>query len=109
MFRSSIFQSSILVYSTARWYRDDGAYCGVSEDGKKLYTVVFQVGRRKPILKKEAGTPNAGDDPDSECPAPTGERSPVRVSLQHGDEPKHVFSLRSRVVDVVNDADEAEE
>jgi len=29
-------------YSTASWYRDYIAYCGVSEDGKKLYAVVAQ-------------------------------------------------------------------
>jgi hypothetical protein len=51
-------------YSTTSWYRDYVAYGGVSEDGKKLYALVFQVGRRKPILKKDAGEPNAGDDPD---------------------------------------------
>jgi hypothetical protein len=96
-------------YSTASWYRDYVAYCGVSEDGKKLYAVVFQVGRRKPILKKDAGVPSAGDEPDSECTAPTWERAPVRVTFQHGDEPKLVFSIRSRVVDVVNDADESDE
>jgi hypothetical protein len=38
-------------YSTASWYRDYIAYCGVSEDGKKLYAVVAQIGRRKPILR----------------------------------------------------------
>ncbi|MGA7632098.1 MAG: hypothetical protein WCB11_15150 [Terriglobales bacterium] len=71
--------------------------------------VVFQVGRRKPILSKDAGEPNAGGDPDSECPAPTWERTPVRVTFQHGDEPKLVFPIRSRVVDVVKDAEEPEE
>ncbi len=96
-------------YSSASWYRDYIAYCGVSEDGKKLYAVVAQVGRRKPILKKEAGEPAAGDDPDSECPAPVWERIPTRVTFQHGGEQKMVFSIRSRVVDVVNDAEEAEE
>jgi hypothetical protein len=96
-------------YSTASWYRDYIAYCGVSEDGKKLYAVVSQVGRRKPILKKDVGAPAGGDEPDSECPAPTWERAPVRVTFQHGDEPKLVFSIRSRVVDVLNDADEPEE
>lgn len=96
-------------YSTASWYRDYVAYCGLSEDGKKLYAVVFQVGRRKPILKKDAGEPTASDDPDSECLAPTWERAPVRVTFQHGAEPKLVFSIRSRVVDVVNDAEEPEE
>jgi len=96
-------------YSTASWYRDYIAYCGVSEDGKKLFAIVAQVGRRKPILKKEAGEPAAGDDPDSECPAPVWERTPMRVSFQHGDEQRLVFSIRSRVVDVVNDAEEPEE
>ena len=96
-------------YSTASWYRDYIAYCGVSEDGKKLHAVVLQVGRRKPILKKDAGTPSASDEPDSECEAPVWERAPVRVTFQHGDEPKLVFSIRSRVVDVVNDAEEPED
>jgi len=96
-------------YSTASWYRDYIAYCGVSDDGKKVYAVVAQVGRRKPILKKETGEPVGGDDPDSECPTPDWDRTPMRVTFQHGDEPKLVFSIRSRVVDVVNDAEEPEE
>src|ERR1700757_2174051 len=40
-------------YSTTSWYRDFVAYCGVSDDGKKLYAMVAQVGRRKPVLRKE--------------------------------------------------------
>ena len=95
-------------YSTASWYRDYIAYCGVSEDGKKLYAVVAQVGRRKPILKKDAGEPVAGDDPDSECPPPVWERTPMRVTFQPGKQ-KLVFSIRSRVVDVVNEVEEPEE
>jgi hypothetical protein len=96
-------------YSTASWYRDYIAYCGISDDGKKLYAIVAQVGRRKPILKKDVGEPDAGADPDSECPAPTWERSPMRVTFVPDDEQKVVFSVRNRVVDVVNDAEEAEE
>jgi hypothetical protein len=96
-------------YSSASWYRDYIAYCGVSEDGKKLYAVVAQVGRRKPILKKDAGEPAGADDPDSECPAPVWERTPMRVTFQPGGKQKLVFSIRSRVVDVVNDAEEPEE
>jgi hypothetical protein len=95
-------------YSTASWYRDYIAYCGVSEDGKKLYAVVFQVGRRKPILKKDAGEPAGDDEPDSECPAPAWERNPVRVTFRPDDTQKLVFSIRSRVVDVTNDAEESE-
>jgi hypothetical protein len=96
-------------YSTASWYRDYIAYCGVSEDGQKLYAVVAQVGRRKPILRKDAGKPAGADDPDSECPSPVWERNPMRITFQHGDEQKLVFSIRGRVVDVVNDAEEPEE
>lgn len=97
-------------YSTASWYRDYIAYCGVSDDGKKLYAIVAQVGRRKPILKKDVGEPDGGEDPDSECPAPTWERSPMRVTFVPDDDQKVVFSVRNRVVDVVNDAgEEAEE
>jgi hypothetical protein len=96
-------------YSTSSWYRDYIAYCGVSEDGKKLYAIVAQVGRRKPILKKDAGAPAGDDDPDSECPPPVWERTPMRVTFQPDDDQKLVFSIRGRVVDVVNDAEEPEE
>ncbi len=94
-------------YSTASWYRDYIAYCGVSDDGKKLYAMVAQVGRRKPVLKKDAGEPAGDDSPDSECPAPLWERSPMRVTFQPDDDQKLIFSLRNRVVDVVNDTEES--
>ncbi|MGA9352120.1 MAG: hypothetical protein WBV46_00420 [Terriglobales bacterium] len=96
-------------YSTASWYRDYVAYCGVSDDGKKLYAIVAQVGRRKPILKKDAGQPAESANPDSECPAPAWERTPLRVTFQSDSDHKLVFSLRNRIVDLVNDAEESEE
>jgi hypothetical protein len=96
-------------YSTSSWYRDYIAYCGVSEDGKKLYAVVAQVGRRKPVLKKDVGEPGGGSDPDSECAPPVWERNPMRVTFQPGENQKLVFSIRGRVVDIVNDAEEPEE
>ena len=96
-------------YSTASWYRDYVAYCGVSEDGKKLYAMVAQVGRRKPILKKALGEPEGDDAPDSECPAPAWQRTPVRVTFQPDDTQKLLFSIRGRVVDVINDSEEEAE
>jgi hypothetical protein len=96
-------------YSTASWFRDYVAYCGVSEDGKKLYAVVMQVGRRKPVLKKAVGEPAADDEPDSECPAPRWERAPARVTFQPDDTQKLSFSIRGRVVDIVNQPDEEAE
>ena len=101
-------------YSTSSWYRDYIAYCGVSDDGKKLYIVVAQVGRRKPILKKDAGEPSGADDPDSECSPPIWDRTPTRVTFQpnnnnNNNKERLLFSIRSRVVDIVNDSEGSEE
>ncbi|HKS76306.1 MAG TPA: hypothetical protein VJQ82_24040 [Terriglobales bacterium] len=93
-------------YSIASWYRDYAAYCGISEDGKKLFAVVAQIGRRKPILKKALGDAGEDDMPDSDCPAPVWQRKPVRVSFEPEEGQKLTYSVRGRVVDVVNDADE---
>jgi len=95
-------------YSAANWYRDYIAYCGVSDDGKKLYAIVAQLGRRKPVLKKLLGEAAGEDAPDSECLAPRWQRGPTRVSF----EPEHgqalTFSVKGHIVDVVNDAEEEE-
>lgn len=93
-------------YSTASWYRDYVAYCGVSEDGKKLSAMVMQGGRRKPVLKKVLGEPDGDDAPDSECPAPKWERAPARVTFEPDDTQKLMFSIRGRVVDFVSEPDE---
>jgi hypothetical protein len=53
-----------------------------SDDGKKLFAVVYQVGRRKPVLKKSLGEPGEDDMPDSECPAPAWGRRPARVTFE---------------------------
>ena len=95
-------------YSSASWYRDYVAYCGISDDGKKLFAVVAQVGRRKPVLKKLLGEPAGEDEPDSECAPPKWERNPTRVTFEPDDTQKIVFSVRGRVVDVMNQTDEEE-
>jgi hypothetical protein len=95
-------------YSTGTWYRDYLAYCGVSDDGKKLFAVVAQLGRRKPILKKPLGEPDADEMPDSECPAPAWQRGPTRVTFQPDDEQKLTYSVRGHAVDIVTNDDEGE-
>ena len=37
------------------WFRDYAAYCGLNSGGHQLYTVVAQVGARRPILAKKVG------------------------------------------------------
>jgi hypothetical protein len=79
--------------SVASWFRDYAAYCGVSDDSKKLFAV-FQVGRRKPVLKKPLGDIGGDDAPDSECPAPVWERRPIRVTLEPDENQKSTYSVR---------------
>ncbi|MFZ1140102.1 MAG: hypothetical protein WAN76_13040 [Candidatus Sulfotelmatobacter sp.] len=98
-------------YSAASWYRDYVAYCGVADDGKKTFAVVAQISRRKPVLKKPLSNDGVAEDaaPDSACPAPSWQRSPVRVSFEPGGSARQTFAIRGHVVDVVDDADEEEE
>ena len=95
-------------YSAASWYRDYASYCGVSDDGKKLYAIVSQLGRRKPILKKPLGEFTNDEDPDSACPAPTWQRQPARVTFEVSEGQKSTYSVRGHAVDVIND-EEGEE
>ena len=98
-------------YSSASWYRDYVAYCGVADDGKKTYAVVAQLSRRKPVLKKELSNAGMAEDaaPDSACPAPAWQRGPMRVSFEAAVGAKQTFAIRGHVVDLVNDAEEEEE
>jgi len=96
-------------YSLANWYRDYVAYCGVSDDGKKLYAIVAQLGRRKPILKKPLGEATASDTPDSECPAPAWQRQPARATFETREDQKVTYAIRGRAVDVVTDNEQEEE
>jgi hypothetical protein len=89
--------------SIATWFRDYAAYCGISEDGQKLFAVIFQIGRRKPLLKKAVGD---ATDSQPACPTPVWERGPVRVTFTPGDQ-KLSFAVKSRAVDPIT-PDESE-
>lgn len=85
--------------SQASWYRDYAAYCGTSDDGNKAYLMIAQLGRRKPILKKEFS--------GGACPAPDWDRNPSRVTFATGAE-KTSFVVRARNAEVQADAGEEE-
>jgi hypothetical protein len=96
-------------YSVVSWYRDYAAYCGVSDDGKKLFAVVFQIGRRKPVMKKALGEAGGDAAPDSECPAPGWERRPVRVTFEPDETRKSTYTVRGHAADLVSDEEQEEE
>jgi hypothetical protein len=109
-------------YSAPSWYRDYVAYCGISDDGKNLYVVVAQLGRKKPVLKKSLGeatppdvnaqssdrqTPDKSSEdlPDSECPAPSWQRQPARVTFTSQGQ-TFTYSIRGHDAAVVDIADD---
>lgn len=95
------------LYSAVTWYRDYAAYCGISEDGKKIYAIVAQINRRKPLLKKllEGATWNEDQNAelDSACPMPTWQRTPARVTFEATGAAKQTFAIRGHVIDLVTE------
>ena len=85
--------------SAASWYRDYAAYCGASDDGAKTFMVVAQLGKRKPLLRKEY--------PGPACAAPRWERSPSRVTFMAAGE-KSSFVVHAHSADLQPDAGEEE-
>jgi hypothetical protein len=85
--------------SEASWYRDYAAYCGASDDGAKSYMVVSQLGKRKPILRKEY--------PGPACAAPRWDRSPSRVTFTAAGE-KTSFVVHAHSADLQPETAEEE-
>jgi hypothetical protein len=86
-------------YSQASWFRDYVAYCGVSDDGQKLSTMVMQLGHKKPLLRKDLGAASQGDTPDSECDAPRWEKKPTRVTFLPKHSEKQSFTIFGHAAD----------
>ena len=102
------------LYSSASWYRDYAAYCSYSEDGKKVYGVVAQLTRRKPVLKKLFDGAIGPSEPtdvalDSACPVIVWQRAPIRVTFEPAVGVKQTFEIRGRVADLITEDDDAEE
>jgi hypothetical protein len=99
-----------VLYSPATWYRGYVAYCGVSDDGKKVFAIVADLSRRKPVLKKALSRVLPDDAlPDSACPAPVWQRTPTRVTFEADSSDKQTFAIRGHVVDLVDDSDDDDE
>lgn len=76
--------------SVVSWYRDYAAYCALSDDGKRAYALVAQLGRRKPVLRKELG--DKGEQA-ALCSAPVWQREPTRVTFEAAGAGKITFAV----------------
>lgn len=94
--------------SVASWYRDYVAYCGVSDDGAKIYEIVTQMGRRKPVLKKTIVSAVSLEMPDSACAAPDWQRQPTRVTFSTGGSDRTTYEVRGHAFNLIQDQDEDE-
>jgi hypothetical protein len=67
--------------SQVSWFRDYGAYCGVTASGKSLYAVVAQVAARKAVLAKKLELFDPENHPSPVCGPAEWQREPLRVTF----------------------------
>ena len=95
--------------SQVSWFRDYGAYCGVTASGKSLYAVVAQVAARKAVLAKKLEAFNAENHSDAVCGAAEWQREPLRITFHPAGKDAVSFDLVPGSAVLVEDAgDEAE-
>ncbi len=63
------------------WFRDYGAYCGVTASGKSVYAVVSQIAVRKAVLRKRLSAYDPASHPEPVCAPPEWQREPLRVTF----------------------------
>ena len=97
--------------SSVSWYRDYAAYCGVSDDGRKLEALVVQAGKRKAVLKNKIGDGPAGNEAEAACGEPEWQRNPIRVTFTPKGGDKQTYTIRGRAAAAAKEEpdDEAEE
>lgn len=94
------------------WFRDYGAYCGLTASGKSLYAVVAQVAGRKPVLTKKLEAFNTESSSQPACGVPEWRRDPLRITFHPAGKSPVAFDLAPGsavlVEDAGDDADPAE-
>ena len=95
--------------SQVSWFRDYGAYCGVTASGKSLYAVVAQVEARKAVLAKKLSAFDAENHPEPVCGPAEWQREPLRVTFHPtGKEPSSFDVIPGSAVLVEDAGDEPE-
>lgn len=95
--------------SQVSWFRDYGAYCGVTASGKSLYAVVAQVAARKVVLAKKLEAFDAENHPAAVCGAAEWQREPLRITFHPAGKDAVSFDIVPGSAVLVEDADAAED
>lgn len=78
--------------SEASWFQDYAAYCGTAEDGNVHYVMVFEIGKRRPLLRKAWS--------NRSCAAPEWDKDPIRVTFEAPDGRKLRFSIHDNIAEL---------
>jgi len=92
--------------SQVSWFRDYGAYCGVTAGGKSLYAVVAQLAVRKPVLAKKLGALEIENRPDPACGQTQWQREPLKVTFHPSGKDAASFDLVPGSAVLVEDSDD---
>jgi hypothetical protein len=95
--------------SQVSWFRDYGAYCGVTASGKSLYAVVAQVAARKPVLAKRLEAFDADNHSDPACGEPDWQRQPLRITFHPAGKDAVSFDIVPGSAVLVEDSGDDEE
>jgi hypothetical protein len=90
--------------SHVSWFRDYGAYCGLTANGKSLYAVVAQVAARKPALAKKLAAFDAENHPNPVCAQAEWQRDPLRVTFHPAGRDPISFDVAPGSAVLVEDA-----
>ncbi len=95
--------------SQVSWFRDYGAYCGVTTSGKSLFAVVAQVAARKAVLAKKLTGFDAASHANPVCGLAEWQRDPFRITFHATGMDSVGFDLAPGSAVLVEDSsDEAE-
>lgn len=91
------------------WFRDYGAYCGVTASGKSLYAMVAQVAARKPLLARKLSVYDSENHPEPACAPAEWQREPMRVTFHPTGKEPVSFDIVPGSAVLVEDADDEAE
>ena len=94
--------------SAVSWFRDYAAYCGISDDGQKVFAIIMQLGQRKPVLKKAISEAKIleRDAAPQPCTQAAWARSPTRATFEVNNQ-KMTFAVKYRAAEAVTDDEES--
>lgn len=95
--------------SQVSWFRDYGAYCGLTPSGKSLYAVVAQLAVRKPVVASKLSAFDARNHPDPVCGAPEWQRDPLRVTFHPAGQQPVAFDVAPGSAVLVEGSQDEEE